>query len=647
MRSKINNPSNQLRWVILLLAIAVILPTVCLLWFMTQAVKNEQLAIRQKLIDSYTSRAQEIFFRNREDFINDQNNFSALVIYDQNDKLIYPVRTNQAVKSPAYNIEKAWKLEYVDKNYDEAIKQYDSISIYSSIIEITYDCKIAVVRCLIKQNKIIEAIEKCHQLVYPAPNALPVPPIYAAYARLMLADLYSNVNHTDMFKELQNQLSNSIDSVFATETKIFVLGELIKLAEKSGLTDKLNTEIQNARKTIDSGLVSVMAADYLEDHSGLKLWPENTFRKIQTSPPLYGIYFKTTDRQILGLLTPEKMTGFWQKSVDDFTDKLVFCRIYDDTGQQIAGEPRLILRVEGVLGVVFSTLNLKNYFADWKVELYLRWGVFKEAADRKKLIYIWIAAIVIGLMLVSFFGASKAVLKQAKLNKLKNDFIATVTHELKTPLSSMRVLVDTLLEGRCENQQQATDYLKLISKENIRLSRLIDNFLTFSRMERNKQAFEIVKTSPAAIANDAIETFKTRFDDGKCEFEVNIDENLPDVWADHDAMVTVLLNLLDNAYKYSYDEKRIVLKVSAGDKQVCFQVVDNGLGLSRRYAKKIFNRFYQVDRSLSRRAGGCGLGLSIVKFIIDAHKGSISVNSKPGKGSLFTVKLGKINSGEL
>jgi signal transduction histidine kinase len=104
-------------------------------------------------------------------------------------------------------------------------------------------------------------------------------------------------------------------------------------------------------------------------------------------------------------------------------------------------------------------------------------------------------------------------------------------------------------------------------------------------------------------------------------------------------MITVLVNLLDNAYKYSYDNKQIELRVTPEDSLVCFYVSDNGRGMSRRLVKKIFNRFYQADSSLSRHAEGCGLGLSIAKFIVDAHKGIILVESKPEKGSTFTVKL--------
>jgi len=206
-------------------------------------------------------------------------------------------------------------------------------------------------------------------------------------------------------------------------------------------------------------------------------------------------------------------------------------------------------------------------------------------------------------------------------------------------LASMRVLVDTILQGSYKEQGQVTEYLQLISKENERLSRLIDNFLTFSRMERNKQSFDITPANPAEIAHEAVESIKTKFNQGRCEFLVNIDDNLPDVLADCDAMVTVIVNLLDNAYKYSYDDKQIELKVFSKEAEVCFAVKDNGIGMTRRQVKKIFDRFYQADRKLTRMVRGTGLGLSIIKFIVDAHKGRITVDSKPSTGSTFTVKL--------
>jgi len=140
----------------------------------------------------------------------------------------------------------------------------------------------------------------------------------------------------------------------------------------------------------------------------------------------------------------------------------------------------------------------------------------------------------------------------------------------------MRVLADTLLEGNYKDRQQSTEYLGLICKENKRLTGLIDNFLTFSRMERNKQAFEFEPTSPAEIANAAADAVRTKFAQTHCNLQLHIPDDLPNVLADKDAMVTVLVNLLDNACKYSYDDKRIAMKAFAEDASVCFSVSDNG-----------------------------------------------------------------------
>jgi signal transduction histidine kinase len=318
---------------------------------------------------------------------------------------------------------------------------------------------------------------------------------------------------------------------------------------------------------------------------------------------------------------------------DNLADSYIDYRILDDSGHQITG-------IDQPKGEPVAADSAGRYFPGWRIELYFRGSeVYEKAASERIAVYIWTGLLVISLILVSGAFAAKAVIGQVKLNRLKNDFIATVSHELKTPLASMRVLVDTLLEGNYTNQQQALEYLQLISTENIRLSRLIDNFLTFSRMERNKRAFQLMTTDPAQIAHAAADAVKTKLNNGHCRFTVDIQQDLPVVYADHDAMVTVIVNLLDNAYKYSYDDKRIELRVLAENGFVVFRVTDNGLGLSRRSLKKIFKRFYQVDRSLSRRTGGCGLGLSIAKFIVDAHKGKVTVESKPGQGSTFTVKI--------
>ncbi|MHC4482000.1 MAG: sensor histidine kinase, partial [Planctomycetota bacterium] len=414
---------------------------------------------------------------------------------------------------------------------------------------------------------------------------------------------------------------------------VLSLRRMLEIAEESELTEKLKFDISKTKELLSTTELADTVRDSSPGGTLFDSWPENTVRRLELPEEVFGIYHKSDGRIYLLLQTANEVQSGFDIYANDLRDLDISYRIVD-------GSERYVCGVKAGKEQPFLKAPAGKLFPGWRIELYFTDAdVLKRAASRQVAVYTWTGALVIVLILVAGGFAGQVVGRQIKLNRLKNDFIATVSHELKTPLASMRVLVDTLLEGNYRDQKQAVEYLQLVSNENERLSRLIDNFLTFSRMERNKQAFDMLEVSPAAIARGAAEVVKTKFEQGRSKFDMNIDENLPDVLADHGAMVTALVNLLDNAYKYSYDDKRIELRVFAEDGSVCFRVVDNGVGLSRRAARKIFSRFYQVDRSLTRGTEGCGLGLSIVKFIVDAHKGSISVDSKPGKGSTFTVKL--------
>jgi len=252
---------------------------------------------------------------------------------------------------------------------------------------------------------------------------------------------------------------------------------------------------------------------------------------------------------------------------------------------------------------------------------------------------VWIGALVVATVIGLAVLALGLVRRQAALTQLRNDLVANVTHELKTPLSSMRLLVETLLNAPQLDEKTVREYLELIARENLRLSRLIDNFLTFSRIERNKYSFDFKAVSATAIAEEAAMAVRERLNAPGCQFEVRIAADLPTVVADADAMVTALVNLLDNACKYSGEPKQITLAAAAENGSVLFTVKDNGIGLSPRETKRIFRRFYQVNQAASPATGGCGIGLSIVQFVVTAHHGTVRVESELDCGSTFIVTL--------
>jgi signal transduction histidine kinase len=276
----------------------------------------------------------------------------------------------------------------------------------------------------------------------------------------------------------------------------------------------------------------------------------------------------------------------------------------------------------------------------WRVALSLRdQRLFDAATNARTRSYIWIGALVVATVIGLAGLALGLVRRQAALTQLRNDLVANVTHELKTPLSSMRLLVETLLNTPQLDEKITREYLELIAKENVRLSRLIDNFLTFSRIERNKYTFDFKEVSATAIVEEAAATVRERFNTPGCQFNFQVAAALPSVVADADAMVTALLNLLDNAYKYSGESKQIELAAAAQNGSVFFTVKDNGIGLTPRETKRIFRRFYQVNQSSSPATGGCGIGLSIVQFVVTAHRGTVRVQSEPDRGSTFIVTL--------
>jgi signal transduction histidine kinase len=286
-----------------------------------------------------------------------------------------------------------------------------------------------------------------------------------------------------------------------------------------------------------------------------------------------------------------------------------------------------------------ETIAASPLLPGWQISFSLVDTKPMEAMARQsKVTYLWVGYLVAAAMAMMGLFLGQSFRRQLRLTRLKTDLVAAVSHEFKTPLASMRVLVDSLLEDRQFDPAKTRDYLHLIAGENLRLSRLIENFLTFSRIERNRQRFEFSEIRPERVIQSAVAAIHERFQQD-CDLKVEIGSTLPRVYGDEDALVTVLLNLLDNAYKYTGNDKRIVVRALQDGGGVVFAVEDNGIGIAARDQKRIFQRFFQVDRSLARETGGVGLGLSIVDFIVRAHGGVVRIKSRLGEGSTFAVRL--------
>lgn len=253
---------------------------------------------------------------------------------------------------------------------------------------------------------------------------------------------------------------------------------------------------------------------------------------------------------------------------------------------------------------------------------------------KQNLIFIILVNIIliigISYLLVNIF-------KEISLAQMKTDFVANVSHELRTPLALIRMHAETLEMGRVTSQEKKQRYYHTIMNESARLTQLINNILDFSHIESKKKSYRQVPADLSILTEETLTMYNYRFEQTGFIIERNIVHDLPVIYVDKESVTQVLVNLLDNAIKFSTDRKEIVVSVYKKERFLVLSVQDFGIGIPESEHKKIFDKFYRVGNSLVHNTKGSGLGLSLVKHIMDFHRGSITVKSKPGEGSTFIL----------
>jgi len=635
---------------VVIVLLAALVPAGCVLWFLNAAMENQHLAVRQRLTDVYRSQ-----FDARKDGLSafwedvdrklieaDKSGdggriyellvtgeaCSAVVVRDESGKVLYPRQAESFDAGASVDSDlrdKARRLESDGKHADAA-EAYDILAPKETSIHLSARAMQAQVRCLVASGSIDKAIEVVSgPLSEPhlrdamdAEGRLIVPS-----AQLMALQLGGENLSPDasarLVRSLVERLWDDRDNVMPLAQRLFLIDELQAIRPQAGA---VKSDSDAAMRAYRLDLSHAAVAIYLDSE------PEPASGELSPAGPSDMWALASPNRRITALFDGSHIQGVFRNLCDSLPairDGEVTVRY--NPSQSPAPE-------------AFISEPVGPAMPGWMISLSLKTSdPFQAAVEKQRVSYLITAGVAIGLIAAIAGAIARYIGRQMKLTRLKNDLIATVSHELKTPLASMRVLIDTLVDRRIANQAQADEYLQMIARENLRLSRLIDNFLTFSRMERNKCAFEFEEVRIEELVDEAVASAGDRFAGEKSCLRVEIEPDLPPVFGDRDALVTVILNLLDNAWKYSGDDRQIQLSASVSGKSVSIEVSDNGIGMSPRTARKIFGRFFQADQTLTRSAGGCGLGLSIVKFILDAHGGSIEVASRLNSGSSFVVKL--------
>jgi signal transduction histidine kinase len=252
--------------------------------------------------------------------------------------------------------------------------------------------------------------------------------------------------------------------------------------------------------------------------------------------------------------------------------------------------------------------------------------------------YIIIVSIIVVIVLGVFF-VFRDIYREEELSRIKSEFISNVSHEIKTPISTIRALSENLEHGWVTENEKRREYYKLITRESGRLSHLVENILDFSRIEAQKKTYRLEPVAIKSVIERTIERFRTISDSENITLDVEYSPQLPIVNIESNSIEQAILNLLDNAVKYS-DEKKVV-HISAGVRngELLISITDNGVGIKKEDLKRIFEKFYRAESLSGKKVSGSGIGLSLVKEIMEVHGGKVNVESEVNKGSTFILHL--------
>ena len=241
------------------------------------------------------------------------------------------------------------------------------------------------------------------------------------------------------------------------------------------------------------------------------------------------------------------------------------------------------------------------------------------------------------ILIAGFYYLLGNISREMALAQMKTDFVANVSHELRTPLSLIHMYAETLEMGRVRTEERRKQYYQTIVNETTRLSRLINNILDFSKIEMRKKEFrkERIRLQPVVLS--VLDMYKFHLRQMNAELTQDLDRDAPEVDADADAVSQALVNLVDNAIKFSPKEKRIHVSLRRSGNEVHLSIQDRGIGIPEAEHDKVFEKFYRSGSSLVHTTQGSGLGLSLVRHVMDIHGGRILLKSKPEEGSTFTM----------
>jgi len=448
------------------------------------------------------------------------------------------------------------------------------------------------------------------------------------YSEDVVSSWRNKINNS--LSENGNQLINAFLNAYGTVNYLFITDSLnsrdVKIYSRQSTIENERKEVAELLASINS----IIKKLYEYKKSGyLKLEPVNISRGNS------AILFLLDDNSLCGIIfTPES-----------FINKFLGSKMQSVAGNEFLlavfkpEDKRIVLSTDRVaIGDLRQTKPLW-LLPDYQLGIKLKGKTIEELVKARTNQNLYLIGGITLLIIIGIWLVFRNIKKEIQLAQIKSDFVSNVSHELRTPLSLISMFAETLEMGRVKTDEKKNEYYSIIHSETNRLSSIVNKVLNFSRMEAGKRTFRFEVSDLNELIENIFNTYRFHLQNNGFKFDFQPDKNIPLINIDTDAISEAVINLIDNAVKYSEDNKVVILRTGKENGSVFVEVEDEGIGISESDQKKIFDKFFRVSTGYVHNTKGTGLGLSLVKHIINAHKGKIVLASSPGKGSRFRLLI--------
>ncbi len=570
---------------------------------------------------------------------------------------LHSAQTSKKINALETQFTRAEEYEFVQKNHQEAIEVYESAFQNTNDKNLQARILNSIGRNYLKLKNFDTAAGIYSKIIndYPQTRTRAGIPL-GITAQLQLIDCYRNSETT---KKALKQVLNAFQTLVQnhaelTENQLKTYAEIVSESYQD-LVKELNSadkeHFANRFQNLNTEYKKVLSRWQMVNALKNKCLPEIELSLLNSeshSPEILRYTEKVNNQQFLILATaiPDsfqtKTSGVIGVKINN---NYLFNRLTEDNGnenfsvsiQNVEGR-QLYGRPDFTANAPVTTAFFEGNFPPWRIQVAgnqhderLFRGIFRS-------FYFWTILTTILILIFGVFLIIRTLAHEMEVLKVKSEFVSSVSHEFKTPITSIKALTERLLDGKIKSPERLKEYYSVIYEDTENLSRLVSNFLDFAKMEEGKKQYDFVKTGLQQWVPQTIKKLKKDYHEERLKINLEINEELPPLSIDRNSMELALRNLIDNAIKFS--ENAVVdVTVKQNKRNVIIQVTDYGKGITKKEQDKIFEKFYQGTNANNYSATGSGLGLTIVKRIAEAHGGEIRVKSETGKGSTFTVVL--------